>query len=222
MKIHCINLARAVERRERVERLWVKDKGFEVEFFEAFDRRRIGAEPLPFAYDEAKTVKRIGRPLSAGEIACATSHALLLKHALSAGLDEILVMEDDMVPTANATPAAVAAAIAACQAGFPQVSVLLLHEPAGFMRVSEAKDGIQLLALAPYGYRLVWLKRKAMEVLARDLATLLFPADWLWSLRFAPTKSVAITGTPLCVHPENDTTYIGHDERGHSARVFLP
>ena len=74
---------------------------FDIEFFTAFDRRELDKGNYVFPYDEEKTIKLIGRPLSQGEIACATSHLLLLKHALEKGYNEIVVMEDDIRPTAH-------------------------------------------------------------------------------------------------------------------------
>lgn len=221
MTLHCLNLPRATERRRQVEQTWGRDRGFDLTFFPAFDRRQIEAgEPLPFPYDAAATVARIRRPLSSGEIACAISHAQLLRAALDAGHEELLVLEDDMVPLAGTTAATVAAARTACREAFPRVSVLLLHEADSEHTVAETRAGIRLLRRAPYGYRFVWLARKAMEILARDLATLHYPADWLWSLRFAPMKTVAMTEQPFARHP-GDTTYIGNAFRG-AARPHLP
>jgi len=221
MTLHCINLPRAVERRQQIEQHWRKQQGFDLKFFPAFDRREIEAgAKLPFHYDAEATINRIKRPLSSAEIACAISHTLLLRQALASGQDDLLVLEDDMVPTSMTTPDSVADAIATCKAEFPRVSVLLMHESAGPVSIVETKAGIQLLRRAPYGYRFVWLSRKAMEILARDLATLYYPADWLWSLRFAPMKNVAMLAKPLAHHPGNQT-YIGNSFRA-GTRIYLP
>lgn len=221
MMLHCINLPRAVKRQKQIEHQWGKQQGFDLKFFSAFDRRDIdaGAE-LPFTYDAETTIDRINRPLSSGEIACAISHTLLLRQALESGQDDLLVLEDDMVPFPTTTPDIVAAAIATCKTQFPRVSVLLMHEPAEPFTVAETRAGIQLLRRAPYGYRFIWMARKAMEIMARDLATLHYPADWLWSLRFAPMKAVAMLEKPLAYHP-GDQTYIGNSFRAE-ARTYLP
>jgi len=224
MLVHCLSLVRATERRERVRRDWVEERGFDVRFVDAFDRRRVGVDPLPFAYDDAKTRARLGRSLSTGEIACAISHALLVRAALDAGLEELVVLEDDMRPLPGTTPETVAAAIDACKRAFPRVSVLLMHEPLGRVRVAETRGATRLAAPIMFGYSgfcFVWLSRRAMAILAADLAGMRLPADQYWRLRFAPMRHLALPAEPLAWH-DNDTTYIGHAERGQSLRRYVP
>jgi len=224
MHIHCLSLVRASERRDRVRREWVEERGFDVQFVDAFDRRRVGVDSLPFAYDDAKTQARLGRSLSDGEIACATSHALLVRAALDAGMEELVVLEDDMRPLPHTTPTSVAAAIDSCKRAFPRVSVLLMHEPLGRVRIAETRGVTRLAAPIPFGYTgfcFVWLSRKALAILAADLASMSFPADFFWRLRFATTRNLALPAQPLARHDE-DTTYIGHAERGQSCRRYVP
>lgn len=224
MLVHCLSLVRATERRERVRGEWVEERGFDVRFVDAFDRRRVGVDPLPFAYDDAKTRARLGRSLSDGEIACATSHALLVRAALDAGLEELVVLEDDVRPLPHTTPASVAAAIEDCKRAFPRVSVLLMHEPLGRVRVAEPRGATWLAAPIPFGYAgfcFVWLSRKALTILAADLACMTFAADHYWGLRFAPMRHLALPAQPLARH-DDDTTYIGHAERGQSSRRYVP
>ena len=223
MIVHCVSLARATARRDQIRREWIKERGFDVRFFDAFDRRRVGVEPLPFPYDDERTRARLGRSLSAGEIACATSHALLVRSALDAGLEELVVLEDDMHPLPHTTPDSVAAVIAACQTAFPQVSVLLMHEQTTLMRIAETRGSIHLAApilLGYTGYRFVWLSRKALGILAHDLPRMLLPADHYWASRFAPLKNLALPAEPLARH-EGGTSYIGAAERGGPPRQYL-
>lgn len=224
MLVHCLSLERATERRDRIRRDWVDERGFDVRFVNAFDRRRVGVDTLPFAYDDEKTRARLGRSMSAGEIACATSHALLVRAALDAGLEELVVLEDDMRPLPGTTPETVAAAIDSCKLAFPHVSVLLMHEPLGLVRVAETRGTTRLAAPIMFGYNgfcFVWLSRKAMTILAADLAAMTFPADHFWRLRFATMKNLALPAEPLAAH-DTETTYIGHAERGPSRRRYVP
>lgn len=231
MIIHCVSLSRAAERRRRIRREWIEERGFDVRFFDAFDRRRVGVEPLPFPYDDALTRARIGRSLSSGEIACAISHALLVREALEGGHEELVVLEDDACPLAGTTPDAVAAVIAACRTHFPRVSALLLHELGGPVRSADTRTGIHLAAPASWGhpqhcsgylgYRFVWLSRAALTILARDLPRLLLPADWFWQLRFAPMRCLAYPERPLA-RDAGTTSYIGaHKLRGGEEIPFL-
>lgn len=224
MLVHCLSLVRATERRDHVRREWVEERGFDVRFVDAFDRRRVGVDPLPFAYDDANTRVRLGRSLSDGEIACATSHALLVRAALDAGHEELVVLEDDVRPLPDTTPDTVAATIACCKGAFPRASVLLMHEPLGRVLIAETRGTTRLAAPIPFsytGFYFVWLSRRAMEILAADLASMTFPADHYWRMRFAPMRHLALPSEPLASH-HGDTTYIGHSERGQSCRRYVP
>jgi GR25 family glycosyltransferase involved in LPS biosynthesis len=231
MIIHCVSLPRASERRRRIHREWVAARGFDVRFFDAFDRRQVGVEPLPFAYDDKLTRARLGRSLSSGEIACAISHAQLVRQALDGGCDDLVVLEDDAIPLPGTTPDAVAAVIAACRAGFPRVSALLLHELGEPVLSADTRAGIHLAAPASWGhphhctgylgYRFVWLSRAGLSILARDLPRLLLPADWFWQLRFAPTRCLAYPERPLACDA-GIPSYIGaHALRGGESTPFL-
>jgi len=221
MKFYCLNLPRAVDRRAQMQRLWTEERGFELEFFPAVDRRDIAAGAFPLPYDPAAARSRCGRELTPGEVACATSHHLLLRHALAAGHTEIVVMEDDILPAAHTTPPAVNAAIQSALTTFPRLGVLILHEALQPVRAWETRGDTALLAEPPFGFCCVWLNARAMELLARDLATLCYPADWLWTRRFAPMKTVAMTTTPFCTHDGKDS-YIGNSSAGPQARRFIP
>lgn len=221
MKYYCLNLERATDRRAQMERLWIAERGFDLEFFPAVDRRRIDVGDYPLPYDPALARARCGRELTPGEIACATSHHLLLRQALAAGHPEIVVMEDDIIPSPHATPRAIADAVQSARAAFPRLNVLMLHAPLQPVRSHDVRDGTALLAEPPFGFLCVWLNARAMELLARDLATLAFPADWLWTRRFAPLKTIGMTVTPFCTHDGSDS-YIGNDPRGGSHRRYIP
>jgi len=220
MKILCLNLVRATKRREMIESEWVGKHGFDIEFFNAFDRRELELGNYPFEYNEEKTIKLTGRPLSNGEIACAISHLMLLNYALDEGHNEIVVMEDDIRPTEFTSNENMKSSISQCKSTFPQASVLIMHDDEGRAKVAESKNGISILSFPPYGYRLVWLNRNAMEMLARDLSTMSYPADHLWLRRFVPMKVLAMTDKPLGYSDAKDT-YIGNELR-NGDKIYIP
>lgn len=222
MKIYCLNLERAVERKEMITNEWINKLGFDIEFFPAFDRRRVELGEFIFPYDEATTIDRIGRALSFGEIACATSHCLLLKKALEEGHEEIILMEDDCAPTPYTSITTVFENIEKCKTNFPNVKVLLMHDTDKNEKIIEQKEGINLLSFPQFGCRFVWLKKRAIEILVNDLSTMCYPADWLWTKRFIPMRVIANLVDPIGMHADN-TTYIGNDLRSSSSkRIFIP
>jgi len=173
-----------------------------------------------FPYSEQAAIERIKRPLSNGEIACATSHCLLLRKALDEGHNEIIVMEDDCSPTTYASIETVIGSIETCKKNFPNVKVLLMHDTDKNEKIIEQKESINLLAFPQFGYRFVWLQKKAIEILANDLSTMCYPADWLWAKRFIPMKVIANLANPIGM-PFDNNTYIGNELR-NSPRNFIP
>ncbi len=145
---------------------------------------------------------------------------LLLKHALNKGYDEIVVMEDDIKPTEHTSVIAMENAIATCKKEFPHSSVLLMHHNDGNAKTIIAKKGINLLSFAPFGYRLVWLNKKAMKLLIQDLSTMSYPADFLWILRFVPMKTLSMTENPLGFGDAKHS-YIGEQYRNGNS-ILIP
>jgi GR25 family glycosyltransferase involved in LPS biosynthesis len=220
MKIFCLNLDRAIERRACIQQEWVDNRGFDIDFFSAFDRRELDRGNFPFPYDDQETRKLIGRSMSMGEIACASSHLMLLKHAIKCGHEEIVVMEDDVMPSDNTTPERMLEVIENSKKAFPHVSVLIMHHDDGEAVTSQSINGINLLSFPPWGYRFVWLNRKAMNLLVSDLSMMHFPADFMWTKRFVPMKVLAMLEDPLAIG-DHKLSYIGNEFRTGDT-VFIP
>jgi GR25 family glycosyltransferase involved in LPS biosynthesis len=209
-----------VERKKMITNEWIDKRKFNIEFFDAFDRREVEQGKLIFPYSEKIAIDRIGRPLSTGEIACATSHCLLLRKALEEGQNEIILMEDDCAPMPDTSIVSVFNSIEKCKRNFPKVKVLLMHDADKNVKILEQKEGINLLSFPQFGCRFVWLDKKAMEILANDLSTMCYPADWLWAKRFVPMRVLANLVNPVGIHYD-ESTYIGNTLRGYTERRFI-
>lgn len=223
MNLLCLNLERAAGRRAAMQRDWEEQRGFMLEFFPAWDRREVAAGRLPagFVYDEALAKKFTGRPLSDGEVAICISQCLTLRLALARGWEELVLLEDDVRPEPGTTPAEIARVAAVFREEFPRAAVLLLHAHETPSKARETRRGISLLAQPPLGCLGVYYTRAGMEAMARDLARLVLPADWLWARRFAPLRLVARCEPPLCRSDSLDT-YVGGELRGGETRRFIP
>ena len=66
-------------------------------FVDAVDGRTLSAEELNRVYDEKRTLRRIGRPMSKGEIGTALSHASIYRRMEEEGIPRALILEDDAV-----------------------------------------------------------------------------------------------------------------------------
>ena len=94
--VFIINLARASDRREHMEAL-LRPYNVPFEFFEAVDGRALSDADLAL-YDRARRLARYGVDLEPNEIACYLSHVRCWEHALRAGYDRFIVLEDDVEP----------------------------------------------------------------------------------------------------------------------------
>src|SRR5512133_4287612 len=102
-RIFVVSLRRAAERRARVRQ---RLAGLRYEFLDAvykldLDRDRLVRDGT---YDERRTRRayRMGKDMSLGAIGCALSHRRLYEDMLANGWERMLVLEDDVVPRADA------------------------------------------------------------------------------------------------------------------------
>ncbi len=112
LKVFVINLARAAARRDAM-RQRLDALGLDYAFIEAVDGREIDVAAHP-AYDRKRRRYAYGRDLTASELGCALSHRAACERLLAEGLDQALVLEDDVVFHAD-FPAVMAAILASEQ-----------------------------------------------------------------------------------------------------------
>lgn len=104
LKIFVINLARSLDRREHVAQMMAQF-GLDFEFFNATDGRQLTAEQLKRCQLQPQIVLplRFGRKtifenqLTPAEVGCAFSHLRLYQHIIDLGLEEAVILEDDIV-----------------------------------------------------------------------------------------------------------------------------
>lgn len=203
-RMRCINLERAVERRERFTRDWIEGLGFPVKFFTAFDRRQVEAGEQRFPYDEAAARLRTRRPLTPGEIACATSHALVMREELeSCGPEGVIIFEDDCHPLPGADR--IVERIRTAVQALPGIEVVACHQPHVRFTIREEAGGAVRILHPPWGSIVTWYSpqglRRAFELTSR----LNCPADWIWQ-DFARDGTFAMLKPAVASHARSDTT----------------
>jgi GR25 family glycosyltransferase involved in LPS biosynthesis len=106
VKILCINLPSASDRREKIESQ-ARSLGVEVHFIEAVSGGNLDPEAAAQAgYDSVRRLKREGYDLEPNEIATVLSHRKALQEFLRHKSEEFcLVLEDDAVMTGSALEA---------------------------------------------------------------------------------------------------------------------
>jgi GR25 family glycosyltransferase involved in LPS biosynthesis len=221
--IYCLNLKRATERKEKIVSEWIIKLGFDIHFFECIDRRDLLENKLIYPYNDNLSIKRINRSLSLGEIACATSHCLLIEKLIKDdSINDAIIMEDDVTPLFD------------CKKYFYQIlenglsefsdcEVMILHKPIDKWQNApkdtifyEIKNHFSKIRLAPWGTQLLYFSNKnAMQLYYDALKQMQYPADFVWNDIFVPRKTLIYCNNPLGFHDNscNGTTYIGNEYR---------
>ena len=227
--IFCINLERATERKELISKKWIDELGLDITFWKAYDRRDIENNKFIYHYNEELTIQTIGRQLSNGEIACATSFCLLYKYLLENDYEEVLIMEDDIVPTFT-DKIVLKDTVNQIKYEFDQAEIILLHNIHPIQMNSYQKEEIfyekklkgSLCHITPWGNQLFYIKKNSIKKVYDLLKKITLPADLAQSV-LAKENLVCIANDPLCFHEwmgPNSITYIGNEYR-NTRRRFI-
>jgi glycosyl transferase, family 25 len=100
MHIFVINLFRAKERKELMERQ-LKYIGFQYTIFNAIDAMNFVDGDVERFADSKKIKIKYNRMLSRGEIACAASHRSVYAQILAQSISRAIVLEDDVILANN-------------------------------------------------------------------------------------------------------------------------
>lgn len=194
-----LNLARSVERRERMEQQ-AASLGLGLTFVPAVDGTALAPEQRA-RVDEEAVRRRYGRPLRAGEIGCYLSH-LLVWERLAAGDDACaVVLEDDARLDATFAPAV--AAVLAAPVPWDVVRLTgYFHRPA--QRVARLADGRDLVRneRGINGTTAYLVRREGAARLVAYSRTLCHPVDNAMDRTFEHELAL------LCVRP----FAVGHDD----------
>lgn len=204
--IFCINLPRAIKRREFIEEEWINRLGFNITFWKGYDRRDIQQNKFVYRYDKNLATKIIGRELNSGEIACVTSFCMLYEHCINNNINEILLIEDDAIPINNTSM--VFEYINIGKKEFPNSSIFLLFEPESrwfTKNVSndlyyEKKNIFSLCKIAPWGNQFVYLTKQGMIALYEILKTMTMPSDRPHQKLLCEQQMVSLINIPLVKH----------------------
>lgn len=216
--VTCINLARAADRRKRMEQKWRPLFGDLLDFHSAHDRRDVekGIISIP---STAAIKSSFGRTLTTGEIACSLSHLSALQKNLSSRGGAI-IMEDDIDPRPNAPE--IFHLIQAAREESESLDILLLCKPVHPFTIEKEFANVLIPdgRLGPWGCTMVWYGPKALEANVARISLFDAPADH-WT-EFCRTGRFGVLKDPVGVHIGNDT-YIGNDHRGPAShRQYKP
>ncbi len=92
--IWVLNLERARGRREFME-MQLQELNWQFEIVPAVDGKCLDSEDLKY-YSAQEAMKTIQREMKPGEIGCALSHAKMWERIVAEGIEEVLILEDDV------------------------------------------------------------------------------------------------------------------------------
>lgn len=212
--IFCINLDRAKERKQRIQKEWIDGLGFDIQFWKAYDRRDIEKREYVYKYDSEKTKQNLNRELSTGEIACATSFAMLYEFAISNNFEEIIVMEDDISPKIN-DKNMLFDYINQGKEEFPDSEFMVLQGRSLKQKhmYIDTKLFFSKINPVPYGNLLLYLNKSAILKVYNLLNTMMYPADNPHRILFYNNKLEVIVSNLSLTYHNTTTTYIGNDLR---------
>jgi GR25 family glycosyltransferase involved in LPS biosynthesis len=219
--IICINLARAKDRREYIEKEWIGNRGCPVHFIEACDRRDIEEGRFLFPYNKENSKNFLKRELTSGEIATVTSHVLALEYAKRNNFKEVIIIEDDVEPKFP-TYNKLNEIMAHMHIEFPKARVAMLHQAHPYLRyiVCNRKEHFRQVKRASYGTCSYYVDSRVYDTFINSLLSFECPSDWYWS-NFINEEQLVIPKIPLAIHI-GKTTYIGNDYRGKvSHRTYI-
>lgn len=209
ISIYCINLPRAIERKQKITREWIDKLGLEIEFVEAVDRRDL--------------IKPPKSPISEGEIACILSHNKTYEHILKKQETQALIIEDDAVPLFS-NKQDLFNVVSHYNLEFPDTDVCILQNIYGWKNQNfsfvEKKEYTSLLKGNPFGTHGYIIKLSGIHFIRPHLLAFAVPIDHLWD-QFAASNKLAIANHPLIKHPvwSEATTYI--NRRNDKRKKFI-
>ncbi len=195
--IWVVNLKRSVKRRDYIVQ-HLTDLGLDFELVEAVEGRDISEEEMQRVYSRDEAVRHIGRALTPGEIGGSLSHIKLYERMVSEGLDEVIIVEDDVEVFPSFWE------LLRNRSQFPPdwELILLYHggAQASFWKRQKIRNGLELRKFATVVYGTVgyMITRGGAEKLLAQAYPIRVPSDGLTGGSL-PTGLHLFGAYPLCM-----------------------
>ena len=219
MKIFCINLLRATDRKQFITEKWVNNLNLDIHFWTAYDKILIEQNQHYYQYDDELCKQKFHRSLNSGEIACATSFYQLYEYILQNNIDECIIIEDDIIPLVSSKDI-LFSRLNAAKLEFPVSELILMHnicnkqknnfDPtygATYNDIYNIKgDSASLCRKIPWGNQCFYITNNAIKKIYENLCKethspiIWHPADYSVSPDLCKTMEVCILNEPICDH----------------------
>lgn len=93
--IFIINLKKDIERREHMEEL-CNQYNLQYQFTDAIYGKNLDKDTISKIYNKEESIRKFGRELTKGELACVLSHINIYKHIVENDISKAFIFEDDI------------------------------------------------------------------------------------------------------------------------------
>lgn len=208
--IFCLNLERATERRQLIQKTWINEICLNINFWKAYDRREIEKGNIIYPYSKEAAITVMGRELNYGEQACCTSYCMLYEYLIKESYSEVIIMEDDIYPCIS-NYIDLFSTIDEGKKEFPEAEIILLFQISPTAKIKKTTNkNFTLCNQHIWGNQLVYLNKIAIQ----KQYDLLKKMDRVADYRIYTDNKVILSNNPICKHLSNRdaTTYIGYNK----------
>lgn len=209
--IFCINLNHSIKRKQSIQKNWIENLGFDIQFWNATNKTDPIIESIdkksPFVHD---------RELKIGEIALSISYTKLLEHIMSKNLDEVIIIEDDTFPNpilsiiknTNNIPDLLFQYIRLCKNEFGDMQLLQLHKH-NFHNTFFIQNELEYCYIPNYGY---WgavanyFSKDGIQSMYEGIKNHNIVIDHYWNIPGLQNK-IAISKMSFFLHCQNCSNY---------------
>lgn len=198
--IFCINLERATERKEYIQKEWIDKLGFDITFWKAFDKKDLTEKDKQQNNLLLNTLYS-RKFYSIGEIACVKTFISLYQYLLENKYQEVIIMEDDITPLIK-NKQELFDYIAQGKIEFPNAEIMVLFEPnpndknTVFSRARYFSSSMS----PPWGNQLLYVNAKAIQSIISVFKTVNVTASQPQQLIAKKPNKVIVSNSGLCSH----------------------
>ncbi len=198
--IFCINLERATERKEYVQKEWIDKLGFDITFWKAFDKKDLTEKDKEQDNQLLNTLYS-RKFYSVGEIACVKTFISLYEYLLENKYQEVIIMEDDITPLIK-NKQELFDYISQGKIEFPDAEVMVLFEPnpkdknTVFLKARYFSSSIS----PPWGNQLLYINSKGIQNIVSLFKVVNVTASQPQQLIAKKPNKVIVSNSGLCSH----------------------
>lgn len=218
--IFCINLERATERKEYIQKEWIDKLGFDITFWKAFDKKDLTEEDKQ-PNNQLLNTSYLPGLYNIGEIACIKTFISLYQHLLEHKYQEAIIMEDDITPLIK-NKQELFNHISQGKIEFPNAEIMVLFKPSPTDKsviFSKAKYFFSSMS-PPWGNQLLYINNKGIQNIVSVFKTVNVIASQPQQLIAQSPNKVIVSNSGLCSHDWTGEKFKSYIQR--TSKNYIP